>query len=179
MIYEYVLKNTTMHINIYVYSISIILLLVFYIFWKTSNYSVISSTLFIARSNFALLHQCVFCDNLLAREIILIVRWIQMSRTFDYFQVCGSSSIIQWRVYSLAKIDYVACLGLNRRGDTKHFCHQSEERKRTLCKEVSISISALKHSLEIRIKLYDLRCVGNERGSLSAYRTCRVYISSG
>jgi len=30
-----------------------------------------------------------------------------MSRTLDYFQIRESSSIIQWRVYSSVKIDYV------------------------------------------------------------------------
>lgn len=34
-------------------------------------------------------------------------QWTQMSRTLDYFQVRGSSSIIQQRVFSSAKIDYV------------------------------------------------------------------------
>lgn len=103
-ILTYLIKNTFLrYIYLYIYAA----------FEETWNYTQWYRTSFIARSSFAIpIISSIFCGDLIAREIIL--RWIQMSRTFDYFQVRGSLSIIQRRVYSLAKIDYVACLGLNR-----------------------------------------------------------------
>lgn len=124
----------------------------------------------------------ISCGDSVAHE--LSPQWTQMSRTLDYFQVRGSSSVIQRRVFSSAEIDCVTpgsnCEEKRRR--TTSAADQKRGGGSWLEEVGSISIPTLKHPRWIRIKLNDRVSVAfeHERCSLSVrHRMCRSYICNG
>jgi len=98
-----------------------------------------------------------------------------MSRTPDYFQARGSWSIIQWRVYSWAEIDYAS--RSNREewiGDTGYRTLQLPGREGFLDEEVaSIRIRLWSTLREIWIKLNDR--VSVPAGTNAALFLLRLY----